>query len=144
MTNEELVQSLIEEANALAERGNKLLNLSRQMNSSFNMNLYIDDDEKDKNQIDKLYDRVLMYVEWVESVTAKEITERFDLPTGYPSYEDRTMFAHIILHYLQSLGYLNCYKRDKEYAWLITEKGKKRIEFTKMFENNPSWEEIYF
>jgi hypothetical protein len=107
MTNEELVNKLIDEANALAEKGNDLLKLSRKINPLFEKDPYLNDDEKDRNMVDQLYDRVLMYIEWSGEVTAKIITERFDLPTGYPSYEDKTMFAHIILNYLKRKKNLN-------------------------------------
>lgn len=144
MTNEELIKVLIYEANALAEKGNDFLKLSRKINPLFEKDAYLNNDEKDKNSIDQLYDRVLMYIEWTGEVTAKDITERFDLPTGYPSYEDKTMFAHIILNHLQGLNYLHCNEAGKEHVWAITESGIERSQFQRLLENNPWWEELYF
>jgi hypothetical protein len=144
MTNEELIKTLIDEANSLAEKGNDLLKLSRKINPLREKDPYLNDDEKDKNIIDQLYDRVLMYVEWKGEVTAKDITERFDLPTGYPSYEDKTMFAHIILNYLKDLKFLKCDEADKEHLWSITEAGTERSKFQRLLESNPWWEELYF
>jgi hypothetical protein len=144
MTNEELIKTLIDEANSLAEKGNDLLKLSRKINPLCEKDPYLNDDEKDKNIINQLYDRVLMYVEWKGEVTAKDITERFDLPTGYPSYEDKTMFAHIILNYLKDSKYLKCDEAAKEHLWSITEDGIERSKFQRLLENNPWWEELYF
>ena len=144
MTNEELINVLIDEANALAEKGNDLLKQSRKINPLFEKDHYLNDDEKDKNTIDQLYDRVLMYIEWTGEVTAKDITERFDLPMGYPSYEDKTMFAHIILNHLQGLKYLHCNEVGKEHVWSITESGVERSQFQRLLENNPWWGELYF
>jgi hypothetical protein len=144
MTNEELIKVLIDEANALVEKGNNLLQLSRKINPLFEKDPYLNDSEKDKSAIDQLYDRVLMYIEWMDEVTAKDITERFDLPTGYPSYEDQTMFAHIILNHLQRLKYLQCNESGKEHVWSITESGIERSKFQRVLENNPWWEELYF
>jgi hypothetical protein len=144
MTNEELVNKLIDEANALAEKGNDLLQLSRKINPLFEKDPYLNDDEKDRNIVDQLNDRVLMYIEWCGEVTAKDITERFDLPTGYPSYEDKTMFAHIILNYLKDLKYLRCDETAKEHLWSITESGVEKAKFQRLIENHPYWEELYF
>ena len=144
MTNEELINTLINEANALAEKGNDLLKLSRKINPLFEKDPYLNDDEKDKNTIDQLYDRVLMYIEWTGEVTARDITERFDLPTGYPSYEDKTMFAHIILNHLQGRKYLHCNEAGKEHVWSITESGVERSQFQRLLDNNPWWGELYF
>jgi hypothetical protein len=144
MTNEELIETLINEANALAEKGNDLLKLSRKINPLFERDPYLNDDGKDKNVIDQLYDRVLMFVEWTGDVTAKDVSERFDLPTGYPSYEDKTMFAHIILNYLKDMKYLRCDETAKEHLWSITESGVERAKFQRLLENNPWWGELYF
>ncbi len=144
MTNEELIQILIDEANSLAEKGNDLLKLSRKVNPSFEKDLYLDDEEKDQNIVDQLYDRVLMFIEWRGEVTAKDITERFTLPVGYPSYEDKTMFAHIILNYLKELEYLECDEGAKEHLWSITETGIERSKLQRLLEKNPWWEELYF
>jgi hypothetical protein len=94
MTNEELISKLLEEANALANKGNVLLELSRKINPLFEKDSYLNDIASDKEMFNQLRHRVLTYIEWRDEVTAKEITERFDLPTGYPSYEDKTMFTH--------------------------------------------------
>ena len=144
MTNEELIETLINEANALAEKGNDLLKLSRKINPLFERDPYRDDDEKDRNVVDQIYDRVLMYTEHMEKVTAKEITERFDLPTGYPSYEDKTMFAHVILNHLKTLKYLHCDETGKEHVWFITKSGVDRSQFQRLIENNPWWGELDF
>jgi hypothetical protein len=144
MTNEELVNTLIKEANALAEKANDLLILSRKINPLFEKDPYLNDDEKDRNTVDELYNRVLMFIEWNGEVTAKDITERFDLPTGYPSYEDKTMFAHIILNYLRDLKYLKCDEAAKEHLWTITETGIERSKFQRLLENNPYWDDLYF
>ena len=144
MTNEELINKLIEEANALAEKGNVLLQLSRKINPLFEKDAYINHDASDKKMVDQLYDRVLMYIEWRDEVTAKEITERFDLPTGYPSYEDKTMFAHIILNYLKDLKYLRCDETSKEHLWSITEQGEEKSKILRLVDNNPWWDELYF
>jgi len=144
MTNEELINKLIEEANALAEKGNVLLQLSRKINPLFEKDAYINHDASDKKIVDHLFDRVLMYIEWRDEVTAKEITERFDLPTGYPSYEDKTMFAHIILNYLKDLGYLRCDETSKEHLWSITEIGIETSKLLRLVDNNPGWDELYF
>ena len=144
MTNEELVNTLINEANALAKKANDLLKLSRKINPLFEKDPYLNDDEKDRNTVDQLYDRVLMYIEYSDKVTAKDITERFNLPTGYPSYEDKTMFAHIILNHLQGLEYLLCDESGKEHVWSITESGVKESQFQRLLENNPWWDELYF
>jgi len=144
MTNEELIIKLLEEANALANKGNVLLELSRNINPLFEKDTYINDDESDKEMVNQLYDRVLMYIEWRDEVTAKEITERFDLPTGYPSYEDKTMFAHIILNYLKDLKYLRCDETSKEHLWSITEQGEEKSKILRLVDNNPWWDELYF
>jgi len=144
MTNEELVNTLIKEANALAEKANDLLILSRKINPLFEKDPYLNDDEKDRNTVDELYNRVLMFIEWNDEVTAKDITERFDLPTGYPSYEDKTMFAHIILNYLRDMKYLKCDEAAKEHLWSITEAGIERSKFQRLLENNPYWDNLYF
>jgi hypothetical protein len=144
MTNEELINTLIKEANALAEKANDLLMLSRKINPAFEKDVYFDDVEKDKNMVDQLYDRILMYIEWSGEVSAKDITERFDLPTGYPSYEDKTMFAHIILNHLQSLKYLRCDEGYKEHLWSITESGAERSKFQRLVEKHPGWDELPF
>jgi hypothetical protein len=85
-----------------------------------------------------------MFIEWNDEVTAKDITERFDLPTGYPSYEDKTMFAHIILNYLRDMKYLKCDETAKEHLWSMTETGIERSKFQRLLENNPGWDELYF
>jgi hypothetical protein len=144
MTNEELVNKLIGEANALADKANDILMLSREINPLFEKDLYRNDDEKDRNTVDQLYDRVLMFIEWTGEVTAKDITERFDLPTGYPSYEDKTMFAHIILNYLRDIKYLRCDGTAKEHLWSITERGVEKSKFLRLVENNPYWDDLYF
>ncbi len=144
MTNEELVNKLIGEANALADKANDLLMLSREINPLFEKDPYLNDDEKDRNMIDHLNDRVLMFIEWTGEVTAKDITERFNLPTGYPSYEDKTMFAHIMLNYLKDLKYLRCNETAKEHLWSITESGVERAKWERVRENNPYWDDLYF
>jgi len=144
MTNEELVNKLIKEANTLADKANDLLILSREINPLFERDPYLNDDEKDRNTVDQLYDRVLMFIEWTGEVTAKDITERFDLPKGYPSYEDKTMFAHIILNYLKDLKYLRCDETAKEHLWSLTESGVERAKWERVRENNPYWDDLYF
>ena len=62
MTNEELVNKLIGEANALADKANDILMLSREINPLFEKDLYRNDDEKDRNTVNQLYDRVLMFI----------------------------------------------------------------------------------
>ena len=144
MKNDELIEKLIEEANELAKKGNVLLDLSRQINPLFEKDSYINDDQKDKDTVDQLCNRVLMFIEWAGEVTAKEITERFDLPTGYPSFENKTMFAHVILNHLKSFEYLYCDETAKEHLWSITKKGLKQSKILNIYENNPSWDKLYF
>lgn len=88
MTNEELIEKLISEANMLREQANNLMALSREINPHFIRDEYIDNIDRDRKHVANIEYRILMYIEYRDQVTAKEITDRFDFPTGYPSYEN--------------------------------------------------------
>lgn len=85
-----------------------------------------------------------MYIEYRDQVTAKEIPDRFDFPTGYPSYENQTMIAHVFLNNMLRLGYLRRYGEEGEYQWSLTEQGSQRSKLCILIEKNPHWEELFF
>jgi hypothetical protein len=144
MTNEELIQKLIGEANILREQANNLIALSREINPHFIRDEYIDDIDRDREHVANLENRILMYIEYRDQVTAKEITDRFDFPTGYPSHENETMIAHVFLNNMLRLGYLRRYEDEGEYRWSLTAQGSERCKLPILLEKNPHWEELFF
>jgi hypothetical protein len=146
MTNKELRDKLIDEANALAQKANDLLMLSRKIDPNFlsERELYLNDIDADRSLIDDLYDRVLMYIDYSDAVSAKDITERFDFPTDYPSQDDKTMFSHVLLNRLIERGDLIKNSSEKEFTFSTSTQGKENARLRRLIENHPGWSELYF
>lgn len=89
MTDQELKDRLLKDANDLVIKANELLMLSRSINPSPSDWGYMDNIDADHDVIELLRDRILTYIDYKDEVTARDVAERFALPTDYPSYDEK-------------------------------------------------------
>jgi hypothetical protein len=145
MTDQELKDRLLKDANDLVLKANELLELSRSINPDPVDWGYMDDVDADRDVISLLKNRLLTYIDFKDEVNAKDISERFNLPVDYPSFsEQNMMLTYGLLNYLENIGYLIRDSSEKPYVWRITLEGREVAKLNRQIEQHPFWEELYF
>jgi hypothetical protein len=145
MTNQELKDRLLKDANDLVSKANELLELSRSINPNPTDWGYMDDADADRDVIRKLKDRLLTYIDYKDEVSAKDISERFDLPVDYPSFSEKNMMlTYALLKELVDMGYLIRDASETPFVWRITIEGREMAKLHRQIEQHPFWDELYF